>query len=298
MQKNSNLIYILMTIAAFFWAGAFIAGKFGVGELSAVSLTFFRFFFASIILFVVMVKREKKNWRLKGKDWIPVLITGLVGMVGYHIFFFTALRYTQASNASILAATNPIMTAVLAAIFLQETLEFKRLGALLLALAGVVLTISNWDLSVLYNLSFNKGDLIMLLAVFCWAVYSVFVKKVMHRYSPLILTTYSFIVCTVVLFPFVAWEFFHGAISGVSLASWTSVLYMAIFPTVIGYLIQQMAIKEIGASKAAIFINLVPVFSIILATLILKEELNLLNLASGGMIVLAVYINSRIKIKA
>lgn len=295
-KSNNNKIYLLMIMASLFWAGAFIAGKLGVNELSPISLTFFRFFFASIIIFIIMVKYEKKDWKLKGKDWIPVIITGIVGMVGYHIFFFTALKYTKASNASILAATNPIVTAVLASYFINEKLGIRRIMVLILALIGVILTITDWNINSLVNLSFNKGDLIMLLAVTCWAVYSVIVKKVMDRYSPLILTTYSFIVCTVVLFPFVIREFLQSSIFNVSIRGWIPVLYMAIFPTVIGYLIQQMAIKEIGASKAAIFINLVPVFSVILSAIILNEELGYLRLISGFMIIIAVYLNSRIKV--
>ncbi|RKD29489.1 DMT family transporter [Thermohalobacter berrensis] len=298
MAKNNKKIYLLMTMAALFWAGAFIAGKLGVNELSPISLTFFRFFFASIIIFFVMVKYEKKNWRLKGKDWIPVIITGVVGMVGYHIFFFTALKYTQASNASILAATNPIVTAVLASYFINEKLVIKRIIILILALIGVILTITNWNIKTLVNFTFNKGDLIMLVAVTCWATYSVIVKKIMDRYSPLILTTYSFIVCTVVLFPFVIREFLQISIFDISIKGWLPVVYMAIFPTVIGYLIQQMAIKEIGVSRAAIFINLVPVFSVILAAIILNEKLGYLRLISGFMIVLAVYLNSQIKEEA
>jgi drug/metabolite transporter (DMT)-like permease len=285
-------------MSSLFWAGAFIAGKLGVNELSPISLTFFRFFFASIIIFIIMVKYEKKDWKLKGKDWLPVIITGIVGMVGYHIFFFTALKYTEASNASILAATNPIVTAVLASYFIDEKLGIKRIMILILALVGVVLTITNWDLSILINLTFNKGDLIMLVAVTCWAIYSVIVKKVMDRYSPLILTTYSFIVCTLVLLPFVIKEFMQTSILDISIRGWMPVLYMAVFPTVIGYLIQQMSIKEIGASKTAIFINLVPVFSVILATAILGEELGILRLVSGSIIILAVYLNSKIKAKA
>lgn len=296
-MNNNIKIYTLMTLSALFWSGAFIAGKFGVGEFSPVALTFFRFFFASIIIFIIMVKYEKKDWRLKREDIGVFLITGIAGMVGYHILFFTALKYTAASSASILAATNPIITAILASIFIGEKLDFKRVLVILLALFGVILTISNWNIKVIMNLSFNKGDIIMLMAVFAWAAYSVIVKKVMPKFTPLILTTYSFIVCTIVLLPFVIREIFMGSISNISSSGWISVLYMSIFPTVIGYLIQQMSIKEIGASKTAIFINLVPFFSIILGVLILGEKINPLRLFSGMIIIFSVYLNSRISIK-
>jgi len=295
MNEDNKRVYFLMILGAVFWAGAFIAGKFGVEEFSPIALTFLRFFFASIIIFVVMVKYEK-NWRIKGKDWGTMILLGLVGMVGYHLLFFTALKYTKASNASMLAAINPLLTAVLASLFAGEKIGVKRVGVILLALFGVILTISNWNIDVIRNLTFNKGDLIMLLAVSCWAVYSILVKRAMPKYSPLILTTYSFIVCTIFLIPFVLRENLFGYITKVSWQGWASVLYMAIFPTVIGYLIQQISIREIGPSKTSIFINLVPVFSIILAAIILGERITLLSLISAIIIITAVYLNSRIKV--
>jgi len=295
MEKN-RLIYLLMVITAFFWSGAFIAGKYGVQEFSPASLTFFRFLIASIIIFVIMVKYEKKDWHLKKEDWKVILYLGTVGMIGYHVLFFGALKYTTSTNASIIAALNPIITSVLAAIFASEKLSGKRIFAILIALIGVILTITNWDLDILRQMAFNKGDLLMLGAVICWASYSVVSKKVMSRYSPLILSTYSFIVCTVCLIPFVIWEeITTGFLSSTTWTGWASIIYMALFPTLIGYLIQQISFKHIGASRTNIFINLVPVFSIILATLILHEEISGLKLISAGIIISGVYLNSIVK---
>jgi drug/metabolite transporter (DMT)-like permease len=285
-----------MVMTAFFWSGAFIAGKFGVQEFSPAALTFFRFLIASVIIFVIMIKYEKKDWHLKKEDWKVILFLGIVGMTGYHILFFGALKYTTSTNASIIGALNPIITSFLAASFASERLSSKRFFAILIALLGVILTITDWKLSVLMQMAFNKGDILMLCAVFCWASYSVVSKKVMGRYSPLILSAYSFIVCTIFLIPFVIWEEIQtGFLSSTSWTGWTSIIYMAIFPTVIGYLIQQISFKYIGASRTNIFINLVPVFSIILATLILHEEFSGLKVISAGIIISGVFLNSVIK---
>ncbi|NLT94439.1 MAG: DMT family transporter [Clostridia bacterium] len=282
-----------MVITAFFWSGAFIAGKYGIQEFSPVALTFFRFLIASLIIFIIMVRYEKKNWHLRKEDLKVILFLGAVGMIGYHVLFFGALKYTTSTNASIIAALNPIITSVLAALFAGEGLSAKRIGAILLALMGVILTITNWELRVLTELAFNKGDLLMLCAVLCWASYSVVSKIVMPKYSPLIISTYSFVVCTLLLIPFVIWEeITTGFLRFTTWTGWSSILYMAVFPTVIGYLIQQIAFKHIGASRTNIFINLVPVFSIFLATLILHEEFSVLKLISAGIIISGVYLNS------
>ncbi len=295
MEKNQQKIYMLMVLCTVFWAGAFIAGKIGIREFPPFSLAFFRFLFATIVIFAVMIKYEEKSWRLQKADWPYMLTLGLIGMFGYHVLFFSALKYTSAMNSSMIGATNPLITSILASIFLKEQLNIKRFAAILLAFSGIALTVSNGDISVFTTLSFNIGDLLMLGGVVCWAVYSIISRKIMDRYSPLILTSYSFLVCLILLIPFVLWEKPLVYLPKVTWMGWTSVLYMAIFASVIGYLVQQISIKTIGASRTAAFINLVPVFSIILSALILHEKITGIKLLSAGIIITGVYLNTKLK---
>ncbi|MBM7616065.1 DMT family transporter [Alkaliphilus hydrothermalis] len=285
----------LMTLSSIFWAGAFIGGKLAVKEFPPFSLTFLRFFFASIMIFVVMVKYEKRDWRLKKEDYPVMILLGLIGMVGYHILFFMALKYTTAVNASMIAATNPLLTTLMAVVFLKEKMGITRITGILIALAGVVMTISRGEISVLRNFAFNKGDILMLMGVTCWAIYSIISRSVMTKYSPLILTTYSFILCTLFTLPFAILENPSSYLGNTTMLGWGGVLYMAIFPSTIGYLVQQTAIKEIGPSRTAIFINLVPVFSMILSVIILKENITPISILSGLLIVFGVYLTTKIK---
>ncbi len=283
-------------MCTWFWAGAFIAGKIGVKEFPPFSLAFFRFLFATAIIFPVMIKYEDKNWRLKKSDWKTIIVLGMIGMFGYHALFFTALKYTTAINSAMIGATNPLITSLLASFMIGEKLGFKRLGAILLALSGVMLTISGGKLEVIKSINFNNGDIIMLLAVVCWAIYGVISKKVMPKYSPLIITSYSFLVCLIALVPFVLYEKPMTYLPDVTWKGWVSVLYMAVFASVIGYLVQQISIKAIGPSKTMSFINLVPVFSIILSSIILKEDVTLIKVISAAIIICGVYLNSKLKV--
>lgn len=295
MKNNNKIIYLLMTISAVFWAGAFIAGKVTVKEFPPFSLTFLRFFFASIFIFITMIKFEEKDWRLKREDYPVVIFLGIVGMVGYHVLFFLALKYTTAINSSMIAATNPLITTILAATFLGEKLSVKRVLAIFVAFAGVVLTVTRGQLSVLIHMNFNLGDLLMMAAVTCWATYTIVSRYVMPKYSPLILSTYSFIICGMFTLPFALMEKPMEYLPQTSLKGWAGVLYMSIFPSYIGYLVQQYSIREIGPSKTSIFINLVPVFSLILSVLILKESVTIVTILSGALIILGVYLTSKYK---
>lgn len=287
---KSNKIYFLMILSTIFWAGAFIAGKLSAPYIPAFTLTFLRFSLAALILYFIIKKKEGFSFKLSKKD-IPVFaFTGIVGMFGYHVFFFNALKYTTAINSSIIAATNPLITTILSIIFLKDSINMKRILGIILSFIGVFLTLTNADISIFKTLSFNKGDILMLIAVLMWASYSVYSKKVMNNYSPLILTYYSFLFCTIFLIPFVIYEAPWKLIYKIPYYSYIASIYMSIFPSVIGYLVQQMSIKQIGPSKTAIFVNLVPIFSIVLSTLILKEVLYPIKLLTALIIISGVYI--------
>lgn len=123
---SNTKIYFLMIICTIFWAGAFIAAKLSTPFIPPFTLTFLRFSVAALILYIIMKWKGQEIYKLTKKD-IPVfLTTGLVGMFGYHVLFFIALKHTTAINSSIIGASNPIITAVLSIIFLKDRLNYKR----------------------------------------------------------------------------------------------------------------------------------------------------------------------------
>ena len=291
--KGNGKIYFLMVIAALVWSGAFIAGKFAVPYVPAFTLTFLRFLIASIVLYPVMKlynrSHPENNFRLT-KKYIPLfLFNGIVGMAGYHVLFFTALKYTTAINSSIIGAMNPIVTTIIAAIFIRQKTPPMQIAGILLSFIGVVLTITGGNLSILASFDFNRGDMFMAAAVICWASYAVMSRVKGADVPPLALTFYSFVFCTIALVPFVIWEH-PWALEKIPASAILSIVFMAVFSSVIGYMLQQIAIKKIGASKSSIFVNLVPVFSIILSVTILGEELMPVKIFTSLLIIAGVCI--------
>lgn len=284
----------MMLFATIFWAGAFIAGKFSIGEFPVFSLVFFRFLIATIIIFIILIKTEE-NWKITKQDLKTFLVLGVVGMVGYHVFFFLSLKYTTATNSSLIGATNPIVTTILACIFLKDKITYKNILGILLSLLGVILITTNGNVSVLFNMKFNIGDILMMVAVLCWATYGVLSKKVLEVYSPIKITSYVFLTCVIILIPLVILEKPWVYIPNTTFNGWMSVIYMAIFPSVGGYLIQQMSIKKIGPTKTSLFINLVPVFSMILAFCILGESISIIKIIAGILIICGICTNLMVK---
>jgi len=284
-----------MVLAALFWSGAFITGKLAVREFPPFALTFFRFLLALPVIFLILYKRQPGEWVPKKEEWPPLIMLGIIGTFLYHVLFFLALKYTTAINSSLIGATNPMVTSLLAALLFSERLSFSRTMGVLISFTGVFFIVTNGDWNVVAGFRFNPGDVLMFVAVFSWAVYSILSRKVMGKYqlSPLTVTAYSFLVCVVFTVPFVVWEKPMTYLPSTTTGGWLSVLYMAIFASVLGYLIHMTAVQKIGAPKAAIFINLVPVFTISQSVFLLGESFSWFKLASTVIIVAGVYLTSR-----
>lgn len=293
-MKQENKIYALMVLAAFLWSGAFIAGKYTGPYIPSSTVTLLRFAIATVMIFFIMRRTQKEEpsaaYTFDKKDIPHFLFTGIVGMVGYHIFFFEALNYTTAINSSIVRAIDPVITVLISFVFLRQRVPAKQFFGILLSLFGVVLTITAGDLSSLSQMDFNRGDLYMIGAVVCWSAYGVYSKQKCGHIPPVVLTFYSFLVCAVVLIPFSLmekpWEFLPKAPA----SAWIALLFMAVFCSGIAYYIQQIALRIIGPTRCAIFVNLVPVFSFILATLMLGEELMPVKILTTIIIIIGVCI--------
>ena len=284
----------LMVIATLFFSGAFIAGKFSIAEFPVYSLTFFRFLIAAVVLFLIMWKKGE-DLTLEKADIPRIILLSLLGMVGYHVFFFTALKYTSSVNTSLIAATNPIMTTIMASLFLKERFPKKAVGGILISFLGVAMIVTNGSIDVIKNMNFNIGDIYMLLAVLAFSLYFIILKGIVGRVAPIKLTSYVFLFCVILLIPMVIYENPMSFLPSTTWTGWSSLIYMSIFASVIAYLIQQVSVKRIGPAKTSLYVNLVPLFSMIMAYFILGEVITLPKVLAGFMIISGVIITLKSK---
>lgn len=286
-MKDRN-VYLLMLLCILFWSGAFIAAKFSVSEFPPFTLTFLRFSIASIVISQILPIMEK-NWKIKWKD-VPILIfLGSTGMFGYHLLFFIAVKHTTVIHSSLIGTMNPIITTILAMIFLKDKISIKKIGAILLSFVGVIFTVTEGNFVELFSTGIQLGDFFMFCAVLCWAFYSIVSKKVSPNYPPIVITAYSFFFCTLLLVPFVIFEKGWNFIPRASSKAWAAVLYMALLPSVVGFLIQQVAIKNIGPRRTSMFGFLVPIVSIFLSVMVLNEIFRPVVLISSFLIIAGIY---------
>ena len=285
--KSNWKIYGGMVLATLFWAGAFIAGKYSTPYIAPFTVTFLRFLFATVILYGV-TRAQKVSLKTQ-RSRLPIfLFTGIVGMFGYHVFFFESLRFTTAINSSIIAAFLPALTALLTVFFLRQKVSGLEIFGIALSLVGVLLTLTGGSVRALAELSFNIGDLLMVVAIVCFAVYGVFCKRYGTGIPPIVLTFYSFLVCVLFLIPFVLTEKPWTFLGTIPLSAWAAVIYMSAFPSVVGYLTQQIAIQRIGPGPTSLFNNLTPLFSMVLSALLLGEAPQLIQLFTAALIIIGV----------
>ena len=256
-----SAVYLLVVASAFFWGANFVLATPILADLPPLWAAAVRFVMAALLMFVVAgIRGEELLVLLKRHAWTYLLL-GAIGICGFNLFFFYALRSTSANSAALIMATNPLLTALLAVAFLGERLTNRHLVALPVALIGVAVVISHGDIHKLESFSFAQGDLLMLAANLCWATYNVLVRRHMPQGTPIANTSWVMAAGAILL---VAAALASGThISVLDGKASIALAVMVVGGTVLAYLFWGMGIARLGAARTSIFLNLVPVFAML-----------------------------------
>ncbi len=287
ITKNA---YLLLLITMVFWAGNAVAGRFAVGEVSPLCLTWLRWTFGATVLLVLARHHLRRDWPILRQHLPYIAFMGASGFAIFNAFLYSALVHTTALNATIVQAGMPMIIFLLNFLVYRTAVRWVQILGYSITLVGVLVAASQGQLALLLGLDINRGDLIMLMAVLVYATYSVGVraKPNLHWLSFL---TVLFVVAALISIPLVVYEATTTAfIWPTSATGIAVVLYTAIFPSIIGQALFIRAIELIGGNAAGLFINLVPIFGAILAVLLLGEAFQpfhgiALALVLGGIMV-------------
>ena len=292
---TSNIkAYLMLVLATFFWAGNFAIGKFAfLEDIPPYSLTFFRWLTVWLILFPFTYKEILKN-KNEIFNSLPLLFfLGLMTIGLFVPFVYTSLKYTQVTNVTLLNTAIPPVIILFCFIFkFEKTNAFQLLG-LLISTFGVLVIITRSDLNVLLNLDFNIGDMWMIAAVICWALYSTFLKKLKLKIS--LFSTVQ-IVCTCGLLfalPQFLYEYNQGFVVNINKAFLLCILYTAIFPSIVSYSCWTGAISIIGANRSGIFVSLIPLFGTGMAIFFFNEEFKLYHLIASIFIIVGLFLSNK-----
>jgi drug/metabolite transporter (DMT)-like permease len=290
---NKNLIIaVILILVSFVWAGSFIVVDITTKEMDPIDLGFLRFLVATPLMILIALLR-KKPLLLPKKELPWLVVLGLTGVTLLYLFQFLGIHFTNAPTASVLINTNVIFIAILSGLFLHETLTRKRVASIVLSFIGVIVIMFS-DISkqaLTFDNLFFIGGILMLLSAFCWALYSFVGKRLLKTYDEFVITTYAFGFGTLFYIPFVVLHL-GPVLQQTSLNGWLAVLYLALTCSLFGYLGWYYALKHIDASKAAVFLNFIPLFTILMS-FFLGTSLTWFFLLGAALIIYGVYLTQR-----
>ena len=263
--------YLLLVLTNLFWSGNMVVGRALRGDVPPFSLAFWRWAIALALTLPLALPHLRAQWPLLKRGWRVIVALGLLGVGGYNTLAYVALQYTAATNAVLLNSFIPIATIALSWAFLHKRLHGVEWLGVLISLAGVTTIVARGELATLAGLSLNVGDLWMLVAVFVWAFYTIGLQWRPAGIDPMLMLAAFTSVGLLALAPAYAWEIAQGRHIALTPPALAGIAYTGVLPAFVGYVFYNRAVGEVGASKASLFIHLMPVFGTLLSALFLDE---------------------------
>ena len=294
MSNKNYSAYLFLVLATFCWSGNFIVGKFAtVYEIPPLTLNVFRWISVWFILIPFTYKEIFKNLSYIKKNWLVISFMGVITISTFNSVVYFALNYTQVINAVLMLSAIPAATIVLSSLMKIEKTNIFQLLGLVLSIIGIGSIISNGDIQKIISLDFNKGDTWMLVCVITWSLYSTLLKKNNFKLSQFTLIQLMVSVGILFLIP----QFFYEKSIGLELNLdknfFLILIYVAIFPAIAAYYFWQKGIEIIGPNRASMFIQLMPLFSAVMAIIIFKEKFELYHFVGAIFILSGIYLSNR-----
>ena len=290
-RRLFDLPYVLLTLTALFWSGNFVIARAVHLDVPPMGLVFWRWLGALIVVLPFAWRPLAADWPIIRLHWRIILALAIIGVASFNTLIYLGLQTTTALNALLLQSAIPICIFIFAYMIFHDRVRRIQALGIVLSLAGVGAIVARGELATIHGLSFNQGDLLVFAAVVLWAIYSVLLRQ-RPKLHPLSFLTVTIIVSVALLAPLYAGEVLSGRVTRFDQPTILAVGYLAIFPSVLAYLFYSRGVDLIGASRAGVFIHLMPLFGSIMAILFLGETFQVYHamgiaLILGGLMLAA-----------
>lgn len=289
---------ILAVVATMIWSGNFVVARAVIHTIPPVTLAFFRWVTACIILLPIVWNHIRPSWKIVMQHKAYFFWTGLTGISLFNTLVYVAGHSSTAINLALIGTTSsPIMSIILASYFLKERIQWQRIVGILLCIAGIFYLLSKGSFQNLLHLEFTKGDGWVLLGALSFSIYNTLARKKPKEISAIGFLFFVFVIGTLLLVPAF---FIENAHSKPIQWTWQTVsvfLYLGAGASVISFLCWNRSIKELGAGRTALFGNLIPIFSTIEAILILGEKISYIHIISFLLIIAGLAFDNSVLLK-
>lgn len=289
--------YLLLVLAATFWGGNFNIARAFNTEIPPMGLSFWRWTVAGLILLPFVWRPMRQQWPAFKQHFPLVFALGILGVSGFNTLVYLGLQTTTATNGVLMQSVNPIFIILLSSLLLGEFASKRQWLGIIISLLGVLAILVQGQWSNLLRLDFHAGDLIILLAVMDWGLYTVLLRKLPNELKGLPILGYTIAIGVLGILPLYIYEIVMTSRSmPINWISISSVLYVAIFPSVLSYLFWNHGTQRIGANRAGQFAHVVPISGILIAVLLLGEKLHLYHLLGIALVAFGIVLaNYRLK---
>jgi drug/metabolite transporter (DMT)-like permease len=285
--------FVVLTVAMAIAAGNPVVGRAVVAEVPPVALTFWRFIAAVVVLGLFGAIPLWRQRALFLRHWKMMLAMGAPGIAGYNAFLYLGVQTTTAINAALITATVPVVVVAMIAVVHRERVSVKLSLGMTIGLFGVAVTVMRGDLTVLLNLAFVPGDLLMLVAVFGFSFYSLLLRDLPKRLHPVAFMLVIHTIALITVAPFYAWEISAGITFVPSGGAVAAILYVGVMATAVSFSMYNWAVSAVGVGSASQFIYLAPVFASLMAVAFLGETFRGFHLVGVILIFGGIYVATR-----
>ena len=265
--------YLLLTLSALIWSGNFVISRAMNDVIPPAGFVFWRWMVALLVLSPIALPRLRNEWPIVRANLQLVCICGLFGVTLFNFLIYTAMHSTTAINAALVNSAIPIFIIMFARIFYGQRVTLRQHAGIALSLLGVAVIILRGDPARILTLSFNRGDLLVLLAAIAWGLYSVAIKRYPQGLNPFVFLFCISVAGLVMLIPFYALEISAGHVMTLNQPTVLSVGYVGIFASVVAFTCWNHGLRKVGPHIGGQFVHLMPAFSTILAVIFLDERL-------------------------
>lgn len=277
-------------LAVVFWGASFVATKSLLDSLSPLGIIYIRLILGIAAALSIALYR-KRSFSLKRKDLKGIFILAIISTT--HLWIqVTGMQYTSASNTGWIIGIVPVIMAIMGFLIYKERMTLMQFVGAFLAFSGLIVLISKGDLGSINFIS-NYGDLLVLGSAFTWSIYSFYGRKVTLDYPPSLTILYLFITMFVLLTPVTISSDLLKSVNSLSAIDWSSLIFLGIFCSGIAYVLWAESMKELPANRVGAFLYLEPFVTVFTAWILLNEEITLLMLGSGIVIIVGVIIVNR-----
>ena len=275
MNQNNKFFIaaIYLVCATLFWAGNFIVGKTAsINEIPPISLNFYRWLVAWLILLPFTFREliKKKNYILNNIGLFIVL--GITAVTIFNSALFYSLKFTQVITGVLMISTVPVMIIFISSLLKIEKTNFFQIIGVGLSLTGVLFIITKADIGLLKNLDFNRGDLIMIIAMLSWATYSALLKKKKYELSQISLLQVVISFGVIFLIPLYFIDMNMGNSIKLEKPFFLILTYVVLFPGLASFFFWIKGVALIGANRSGVFLHLMPIFGAVMAMIIFNEK--------------------------